>query len=122
MGQTSNVYAVAMMADGRVLFAQKEVKVTLGGCADEAKDLRSCTAQSARKGQGRTIELPRTCRPEPSFGKLGPSLYQHGKLRGVGAPATPAVAPIVQYTWGKLWNSKPTTPARACRASAMPAC
>ena len=32
MGQTSSVYAVAMMADGRVLFAQKEVKVTLGGC------------------------------------------------------------------------------------------
>jgi sulfur-oxidizing protein SoxY len=32
MGQSSNVYAVAMMADGRVLFAQKEIKVTLGGC------------------------------------------------------------------------------------------
>lgn len=32
MGQTSNVYAVAMMADGRVLFTQKEVKVTVGGC------------------------------------------------------------------------------------------
>jgi sulfur-oxidizing protein SoxY len=32
MGQTSNVYAVAMMNDGKVLFAQKEVKVTLGGC------------------------------------------------------------------------------------------
>ena len=32
MGQSSNVMAVAMMADGRVLFAQKEVKVTLGGC------------------------------------------------------------------------------------------
>lgn len=32
MGQSSNVYAVALMADGRVLFAQKEVKVTLGGC------------------------------------------------------------------------------------------
>ena len=32
MGQTSNVYAVAMMADGKVLFAQKEIKVTLGGC------------------------------------------------------------------------------------------
>ncbi|OWQ83864.1 thiosulfate oxidation carrier protein SoxY [Roseateles aquatilis] len=32
MGQTSNVMAVALMADGRVLFAQKEVKVTLGGC------------------------------------------------------------------------------------------
>ena len=32
MGQSSNVYAVAMMADGKMLFAQKEVKVTLGGC------------------------------------------------------------------------------------------
>lgn len=32
MGQSSNVMAVAMMADGKVLFAQKEVKVTLGGC------------------------------------------------------------------------------------------
>ena len=32
MGQSSNVMAVAMMGDGRVLFAQKEIKVTLGGC------------------------------------------------------------------------------------------
>jgi sulfur-oxidizing protein SoxY len=32
MGQSSNVMAVAVMADNRVLFAQKEVKVTLGGC------------------------------------------------------------------------------------------
>ena len=32
MGQSSNVYAVALMADGRALFAQKEIKVTLGGC------------------------------------------------------------------------------------------
>ena len=32
MGQSSNVYAVAMMADGKVLYAAKEIKVTLGGC------------------------------------------------------------------------------------------
>ena len=32
MGQSSNVFAVAVMADGRTLFAVKEVKVTLGGC------------------------------------------------------------------------------------------
>ncbi len=32
MGQSSHVYGVAMMNDGRVLFAQREVKVTLGGC------------------------------------------------------------------------------------------
>ena len=32
MGQSSNVFAVAMMGDGRVLFSGKEIKVTLGGC------------------------------------------------------------------------------------------
>jgi sulfur-oxidizing protein SoxY len=32
MGQSSNVYAVAIMADGRALYAAKEIKVTLGGC------------------------------------------------------------------------------------------
>jgi len=32
MGQSSNVYAVALMADGKALYAMKEVKVTLGGC------------------------------------------------------------------------------------------
>jgi sulfur-oxidizing protein SoxY len=32
MGQSSNVFAVALMNDGKVLYATKEVKVTLGGC------------------------------------------------------------------------------------------
>lgn len=42
---------------------------------------------------------------EISFGTIGPSLYQYGKLRGVSNPADPAAAPIVQYTWGKLVNA-----------------
>ena len=32
MGQSSDVYAVAVTADGKALYAKKEVKVTLGGC------------------------------------------------------------------------------------------
>jgi sulfur-oxidizing protein SoxY len=32
MGQSSDVYAVAVMGDGKSYFAKKEVKVTLGGC------------------------------------------------------------------------------------------
>jgi sulfur-oxidizing protein SoxX len=43
---------------------------------------------------------------EISFGTIGPSLWNYGKLRGVKDVADPAAAPIVQYTWGKLWNSK----------------
>jgi sulfur-oxidizing protein SoxX len=45
-------------------------------------------------------------RKEVSFGTIGPSLWNYGKLRGVKDPADPASAAIVQYTWGKLWNSK----------------
>jgi sulfur-oxidizing protein SoxY len=32
MGQTSDVYAVAITNDGKAFYAKKEVKVTLGGC------------------------------------------------------------------------------------------
>jgi sulfur-oxidizing protein SoxY len=32
MSQSSNVMAVALMGDGKAFFAQKEIKVTLGGC------------------------------------------------------------------------------------------
>lgn len=32
MGQSSDVYAVALTSDNKVLYARKEVKVTLGGC------------------------------------------------------------------------------------------
>lgn len=32
LGQSSDVYAIAVMNDGKALFAKKEVKVTLGGC------------------------------------------------------------------------------------------
>lgn len=43
---------------------------------------------------------------ELSFGSIGPSLYNYGKLRGVSDPAAAASKPIVEYTWGKLWNAK----------------
>lgn len=42
---------------------------------------------------------------EISFGNIGPSLYQYGKLRGVTDPSAAASAEIVKYTWGKVWNS-----------------
>lgn len=34
MSQTSDVYAVAILADGKALFSKKEVKVTIGGCGN----------------------------------------------------------------------------------------
>lgn len=43
---------------------------------------------------------------EISFGTIGPSLYNYGKLRGVSDPSSAASKPIVEYTWGKIWNAK----------------
>jgi sulfur-oxidizing protein SoxX len=43
---------------------------------------------------------------EISFGTIGPSLYNYGKIRGVTDPASPASKAIVEYTWGKLYNAK----------------
>ena len=41
---------------------------------------------------------------EISYGTIGPSLYNYGKLRGVMNPSSPEAKAIVEYTWGKIWN------------------
>ena len=43
---------------------------------------------------------------EISFGTIGPSLYSYGKIRGVADPGSAAAKPVVEYTWGKIWNAK----------------
>ena len=43
---------------------------------------------------------------EISYGTIGPSLVNYGRLRGVSNVAAPESAAIVQYTWGKIYNSK----------------
>ena len=43
---------------------------------------------------------------EISFGTIGPSLYNYGKIRGVKDPSDPASRAMVEYTWGKIWNAK----------------
>jgi L-cysteine S-thiosulfotransferase len=47
---------------------------------------------------------------EISFGTIGPSLYQYGKLRGITDVTAPTAEPIVQYTWVKLWNGRAYAP------------
>ncbi len=43
---------------------------------------------------------------ELSYGTIGPSLYNYGKLRGVTDPNSPAARAMIEYTWGKLWNTR----------------
>ena len=43
---------------------------------------------------------------EISYGTIGPSLHNYGKIRGVTDPNSASAKPIVEYTWGKIWNAK----------------
>jgi sulfur-oxidizing protein SoxX len=43
---------------------------------------------------------------ELSYGTIGPSLWNYGKNRGITDVTADTAAPIVHYTWVKLWNSK----------------
>ena len=64
------------------------------------------TDAAGQANGGNCYNCHQISKEEISFGTIGPSLYHYGKLRGVADPASPTSAAIVQYTWGKLWNSK----------------
>lgn len=55
---------------------------------------------------GNCYNCHQVTKEEISFGTIGPSLYNYGKLRGVTDPNSPASKQMVEYTWGKVWNSK----------------
>ena len=64
----------------------------------------SDTASSANGGN--CYNCHQISKEEISFGTIGPSLYNYGKIRGVSDPNSPAAKPVVEYTWGKIWNAK----------------
>ena len=64
------------------------------------------TSADAKDNGGNCYNCHQIDKKEISYGTIGPSLWNYGKNRGITDPAAPATAPIVQYTWVKLWNSK----------------
>jgi sulfur-oxidizing protein SoxX len=59
-----------------------------------------------KKNGGQCYNCHQIDKKEISFGTIGPSLWNYGKVRGVRNVTDPSSAAIIQYTWGKLWNSK----------------
>ncbi|MBL0252955.1 MAG: sulfur oxidation c-type cytochrome SoxX [Polaromonas sp.] len=73
----------------------------------------------AQSGRGMTwTDLPTTLnggncynchqidKKEISFGTIGPSLYNYGKLRQVKDVDSAEAKAVIEYTWGKIWNSR----------------
>ena len=63
------------------------------------------SAATANNG-GNCYNCHELAKAELSYGTIGPSLHNYGKLRGVSDPASPGAKAIVEYTWGKLWNTR----------------
>jgi L-cysteine S-thiosulfotransferase len=101
--EAQQLAVVKWPADGQFIGDWKEgEKVAQNG--------RGMTWTDASAAAGKNGALCYNChqidRKEISYGTIGPSLWNYGKLRGVSDPADPASAAIVKYTWGKIWNSK----------------
>jgi len=99
--EETNLKAVKWPSDGKFLGDWKEgEKIAQSGrgltFTDDAKVVNG----------GNCYNCHQIDQKEISFGTIGPSLYNYGKIRGVSDPNSAAAKPIVEYTWGKIWNSK----------------
>jgi len=99
--ETANLATVKLPSDGKYLGDWREGEKV----AQDGRGM-TWTDPSTAPGGGNCYNCHQISPKEISFGTLGPSLYQYGRLRGVIDPASAAAKPIVDYTWGKLWNAK----------------
>lgn len=99
--EEANLKTVKMPSDGKFIgdWAEGE-KIAQNG-----RGMTWTDAPGSANG-GSCYNCHQIGKAELSFGSIGPSLYNYGKIRGVTDPASAAAKPIVEYTWGKLWNAK----------------
>lgn len=99
--ETANLKAIKWPSDGKFIGDWKQGEAI----AQSGRGMTWTDDAKAANG-GNCYNCHQMDKKEISFGTLGPSLYNYGKLRGVTDPNSEASKPIVEYTWGKIWNSK----------------
>ena len=110
--EAANLKTVKMPSDGKFLGDWKAgEKLAQNGRGMTWSDDSTDTSANG----GNCYNCHELAKTEISYGTIGPSLYNYGKIRGVADPSSAAAKPIVEYTWGKLYNAKAYN---AC--SAMP--
>ncbi len=99
--EEANLKAIKWPSDGKFLGDWKQGEAI----AQSGRGL-TWTDDAKTVNGGNCYNCHQIDKKEISFGTLGPSLYNYGKIRGVTDPNSEASKPIVEYTWGKIWNSK----------------
>ena len=99
--EEANMKTIKWPANGKFLGDWKEGEKI----AQSGRGL-TWTDQAGAANSGNCYNCHQISKEEISFGTLGPSLYNYGKLRGVTDPNAAASKAIVEYTWGKLYNAR----------------
>ncbi len=99
--EAANLKAVKWPSDGKFIGDWREGEKI----AQSGRGLTWTDAPGQANG-GNCYNCHQIDKKEISYGTIGPSLYNYGKLRGVSDPASADTKAIVEYTWGKIWNSK----------------
>jgi L-cysteine S-thiosulfotransferase len=99
--EAANLNAIKWPSDGKFIGDWREGEKI----AQSGRGL-TWTDEAGQANGGNCYNCHQIDKKEISFGTIGPSLYNYGKLRGVVNPASPEAKAIVEYTWGKVWNSK----------------
>ena len=99
--EAANLKAVKWPSDGKFIGDWREGEKI----AQSGRGLTWTDAPGQANG-GNCYNCHQIDRKEISYGTIGPSLYNYGKIRGVSDPASADTKAIVEYTWGKIWNSK----------------
>ncbi len=99
--EQANLQTIKWPSDGKFLGDWKQGE----RIAQSGRGL-TWTDQANAENGGNCYNCHQISQEEISHGTLGPSLYNYGKIRGVSDPNSAAAKPIVEYTWGKIWNSK----------------
>ncbi len=101
--EAANLATVKMPVEGKFIGDWREgEKLAQNGRGMTWSDASAATTANG----GNCYNCHQISKAEISYGTIGPSLYNYGKLRGVADPASAAARPIVEYTWGKLYNAK----------------
>jgi sulfur-oxidizing protein SoxX len=99
--EQANLKTVKWPSDGKFLGDWKEGEKI----AQNGRGMTWTDSATAANG-GNCYNCHQISKEEISFGTIGPSLYNYGKLRGVTDPNSPAAKAMLEYTWGKIWNAK----------------
>lgn len=99
--EAMNLATIKLPSDGNYIGSWKEgEKLAQNGRGNTWSD------KADAPNGGNCYNCHKISNEELSYGTIGPSLYNYGKLRGVTDVKAESAKATIQYTWGKMFNAQ----------------